>query len=259
MSPPFERILNIAEKNYISEPLIVGGIPRDMYLNIPANSDIDLTTNTSDCTRLGVSSAIDLNVSFKVFSDGHVSMYTPGVSIDFSGNFISKKAVSYYEGKNGVIPEDMKEVVSRDFTINTLHKSMLNNELMDKTGAALRDLDAKIIRSNTTPEISFEDDIRRVFRSINFAARLGFEVDASIVDFVRKNTSMISSEMGKALRDAFVTNIVSSSINANSDITIGLLVDMRIMHLIPLVGAYKDELISRRMIAKYLDDASGLK
>lgn len=259
MNATFRKILDTAERNYISEPLIVGGEPRDSYLGISSDSDIDLTTNTPDCTRLGVSSAMILDASFKVFSDGHVSIYTPGLSIDFSGNFISDKAVSYYEGKHGAVPEDMKEIVSRDFTINTLHRKLGESNLVDKTGSALKDLDSKIIRTNTTPEISFSDDIRRIFRAINFSARLGFSVDGSIVDFVKNNNQLVSFEMGRALRDAFVTNIISSSITADSDITIGLLVDMGIMHIVPLVGTYKDELIKRRMIARYLDDASNPK
>lgn len=259
MNSSFDTILKVARENYIEEPLIVGGIPRDIYLGLPKTNDIDLTTNTSDSTRLGISSSIEIGAPFKVFSDGHVSLYTTDGAVDFSGNFVSEKAVSYYESEYGKVSDDMREIVSRDFTINTLHRRFDETNLIDKTGFAIRDLDKKIVRTISSPDICFEDDVRRVFRAINFAARFNFEVDGAIINFCLNNYDFISQEMGKSLRDAFVTNIISSSINANSDITVGLVMEMGIMHLIPLVGEYKEALIKRRLVAKYLDEASASK
>jgi len=252
----YKEILSLASNHYISEPMAVGGVPRDMYLKIPSNTDIDITTNDADSPRLGVSLASSINAGFKMFEDGHVSVYTDSGALDFSGNFISDKAVEFAREHHGMRDEGLSEVYSRDFTINTMHKNLLEDKLLDITGLAVRDLDDKIVRTIVAPEICFEDDIRRIFRSINFAARFNFEIDGLIVDYTRSNLSIISREMGRSLRDAFVTSIVAESVASNSDKTLGYIVDMGLLPLIPLTGSFKDELISRKMIAKYLDDST---
>lgn len=251
----YKNILDISSSNYISEPMIVGGIPRDIYLNKIANTDIDLTTNDADSPRLGISTAMRLKLGFKMFSDGHVSVYAEGKALDFSGNFISEKAVEFARSEYGVEEKSLFEAYSRDFTINTMHKKLFEHELIDVTGLATKDLEGKVIRPVTTPEICFEDDLRRVFRAINFAARLGFSIDGSIVDYAKNNVNVFSREMGRTLRDAFVTSIVSESISEDAEKTLGYLMDMGILSLIPLTGVFKDELIKRKMIAKYLDDS----
>lgn len=250
----YKNILDISSKNYISEPLIVGGIPRDIYLKRADNTDIDLTTNDSDSPRLGITLALDSKLGFKMFEDGHVSVYTESRSLDFSGNFISKKAVEYSEYKHSISDENLQEVVSRDFTINTLHKRLFEDSLIDFTGLAIKDLDNRIIRTISSPDICFEDDVRRIFRAINFSARFGFSISGDIVDYVNENLDYVSKEMGRSLRDAFVTSIISESLTADSDRTLGYLSDMGVLPLIPLVGLFKEELIKRRMVARYLDD-----
>ena len=254
----YKNILDVSSSNYISEPMIVGGIPRDIYLNKITNTDVDLTTNDADSPRLGVSTAIQLRLRFKMFEDAHVSVYSDGKALDFSGNFISDKAVDFARSEYGVKDKGLFEAYSRDFTVNTMHKKLFGQELLDVTGLAVKDLDNKIIRTVTTPEICFEDDLRRVFRAVNFAARLGFSIDGSIIDYAKNNINIFSREMGRTLRDAFVTSIVGESINEDAEKTLGYLMDMGILSLIPLTGSFKEELISRKMIAKYLDDSTTL-
>jgi hypothetical protein len=254
----YKNILDISSRYYISEPMIVGGIPRDIYLDKMTKTDIDLTTNDADSPRLGISVSMELNLGFKMFEDGHVSVYAENKALDFSGNFISDKAVDFARTEYGVDEKTLSEVYSRDFTINTMHKKLFEHEPLDVTGLAIKDLDDKIIRCVTTPDICFEDDLRRVFRAINFASRLGFTIDGSIVDYAKSNVNIFSREMGRTLRDAFITSIVGESITEDAEKTLGYLMDMGILSLIPLTGSFKEELIKRKMIAKYLDDSTTL-
>jgi tRNA nucleotidyltransferase (CCA-adding enzyme) len=252
----YKSILSIASDNHISEPMIVGGIPRDIYLNKSTNTDVDLTTNDADSPRLGISLSAAIGLNFKMFEDGHVSVYIKDQSLDFSGNFISDKAVAFAKDEYKINDNNLFEVYSRDFTINTMHKKLFEKDLIDITGLAQKDLDRKIVRTVTTPDICFEDDLRRIFRAINFAARLDLSIDGSIVDYAKNNKNIISKEMGRTLRDAFVTSIISESVSKDPEKTLGYLVDMGILSLIPLTGVFKEELISRRMVAKYLDDST---
>lgn len=255
LSEVYKNILDIAQRSYIEKPMVVGGIPRDIYLNNLTKTDIDLTTNDADSPRLGVTLASEMNYNFKMFEDGHVSVYTDNGALDFSGNFISEKAVDYAGSEYKEGRKEMYEVYSRDFTMNTMHKDLLSNDLIDVTGLAVKDLDKKIIRVVTTPEICFEDDLRRLFRAINFSSRLGFSIDGKIVDFARSNVDLVAKEMGKTLRDAFVTSIIGESMANDPDRALGYLLDMGILSLIPLTGSFKEELIKRKMVARYLDDS----
>lgn len=253
LSRLYKKIIDTSEAIRCERPMLVGGIPRDIYLGRPLKKDIDLTTNSADCPRLGLTVARDLNLNFKMFEDGHVSLYTSVGSFDFSGNFISKKAVEYSEDNYNLKNKELYEVYSRDFTMNTLHRDLFEENLIDLTDLAIKDLDNKVIRTITTPEICFDDDLRRVFRAINFSARLGFSIDGAIIDYAKNNVDLISREMGKTLRDAFITSIIAESISNDSERTLGYLVDMNILSLIPLTGTFKDEIIKRRMVTTYLD------
>lgn len=248
----YSEILEISEKNIIKTPHVVGGIPRDLIISGRSadNKDIDITTNFSDVTRLAILFAESSNFRFRMFKDGHVSVFLNNYAVDFSSNFISDDAVEYSKSiiKND---ESLKEAYSRDFTINTLLINLETNALLDPTNRGFDDIESRIIKTIVVPEITFNDDPNRIFRSIELATRLGFEVDSDIIDFVRKNKNTIKNEF--EIKEAFIENIVSRSITSDPERTLELLVDMDLFDLVPLSGAFKTELISRKMIKKYLD------
>ena len=283
------KILKICKDNHIGEPLIVGGVPRALYLNSIGNNierayqpreriskrqqilqieagdlateqyrDVDITTNDADITRLAITMADDLNTSFKLFSDGHVSVYTKDMMFDFSSNFISDEVVEYISKELNINDEKMFEVYSREFTINTLHKRFFEDEILDFTNNGKEDIERKVIRTNVPAEIALGDDSRRIFRAINFAARYDFSIDSDIIDFAIKNREKFSGENKWALKEAFLTSIVAESIGDNADVTMHYLSEMKLLPMIPLVGVFKEEVIKRKLVNKYLDDAINL-
>jgi len=257
----YDKILKICKENYIKEPFVVGGVPRDLYLGLSEGSskDADLTTNDADSSRLGITLAYDIGNRFRMFGDGHVSVYSEAGALDFSGNFISDLASEYAKKEFRIDDKGLLEVYSRDFTINTLHKRLMDDEIIDLIGSAKKDLDKKLVRTIVPPEITFGDDLRRLFRAISFAARLNFSIDGSIIDFARNNKDILSKEKGGVLRDAFITSIIGEAVGKNADIALGYLVDMELLPSVPLSGVFKDELIKRKMVNKYLDDSIELR
>ena len=283
------KILKICEENYIIEPLIVGGLPRALYLNSIGNSaerafekreriserqqvlqlergveatveyrDVDITTNNADVTRLAITVAGETGDSFKLFSDGHVSVYMKDIMFDFSSNFISDEVVEYVSKELGVSDERMFEVYSREFTINTLHKRFFDDEILDFTNNGKEDIERKLIRTNVPAEISLSDDIRRIYRAINFAARYNFTIDDEIIDFARNNRNKFTGENKWALKEAFLTSIVAESIGDDADVTMHYLSEMELLPTVPLIGVFKEEIIKRKLVNKYLDDAINL-
>lgn len=261
LSEAYSIITDACDANYIAKPYLVGGVPRDLYLqsgDFANPSDYDITTNDADIMRLAITVAEKLGRRFRLFSDGHISIYAEDLTFDFSSNFISPKAVEYINKELGISNEDMFEVYSRDFTINTLHKSFIDDNILDFTGLAKEDLGKELIRTVLPPEITLKDDPRRVYRSINFAARLGFSVDKAIMDYVSKNGRELLGGGEADIKDAFVTSIIAKSISYNPDITMHYLNEMNLLSSVPLVGAFKDEVIKRRLVTKYLDESAGV-
>ena len=68
-----------------------------------------------------------------------------------------------------------EDVMRRDFTINSLYKSVKNGEIFDFTGG-LEDLKNKKIR--ILHDKSFIDDPTRIIRALKFSHRFGFEFEA---------------------------------------------------------------------------------
>jgi len=249
MKDILEKISEISEANKISKPFVVGGIPRSIYLGLDYdNSDIDITTNSSDITRLSLLTCDYFKEYFKVFDDGHISLYLEGYTLDFSSNFVSSDALEYV----GDLEDDsLKEVYSRDFTMNTLHMDLKTYEIIDPTGAAKQDIDNKIIKTVVPPEIAMADDPNRLWRAINFASRLNFEISEDIVDFVLSNKEFFSDH--PEIKTAYVEKIIGETVKINPTLTIENLLKMDILSLVPLSGEFKREIISRRMVKEYLD------
>jgi hypothetical protein len=266
----YSNILKICKENYIVEPYIVGGVPRNLYLNLQeerdsfyANSedefrDIDITTNDSETTRLGITCADYMQERFKFFKDGHLTIYIKDAVLDFSSNFISVDVVDYITKELNIKDRKLFEVYSRDFTINTLHKKFFDDKILDFINKGKEDLDNKILRTPVPARITLNDDFRRVFRSINFAARFGLSIDGDIIDYTRENRDKFTGENKWVLKEAFITSIIGESINKNADITMHYLSEMNLLPTVPLVGNFKEELIKRKLINKYLDDVINL-
>ncbi len=254
----YRSILEISGENYIDEPLIVGGVPRSMQMGYDNFKDIDITTNTPDITRLAITFASKNNLPFKMFEDTHITVFVDKNNFDFSSHFISSRVVDHLRTESPNIDEKLLEVYSRDFTVNTLHKKFLEDTVIDPTNKGIEDINNRVIQTPVPPEITLEDDFRRVFRAINFASRFGFEIHEDIINYVLSNKQKITLENKWVLKDAFLTSIIAEAISASADMTFMNLEKMKLLSTIPLVGIFKEEVIKRKLVNKYLDEAISL-
>lgn len=249
MREVLNQILRISKENKIPIPYLVGGIPRDIYISGKAeDSDLDITTNSSDITRLALLSCDYFKKYFKVFDDGHITIYLEDYRVDFSSNFISKEAIEYQQDLDDKF---LEEVYSRDFTINTLHLDLENYEFIDPLGVAKDDIERGIIKTVSLPEITLTDDPNRLWRAIEFSARLNFELDDSLVNFVKENKRYFSENPD--IKASYIENLIGKRIKTNPENILKNLIKMNILDLVPLTGEFKKELIKRRMIKEYLD------
>jgi|10_taG_2_1085330.scaffolds.fasta_scaffold04936_5 tRNA nucleotidyltransferase/poly(A) polymerase len=268
----YNIILKISKENYISEPFVVGGTPRDIYRGEEdSNPDIDITTNDADILRLAILAADSLKLRFHLFNDGHVSVYVAepeeSYALDFSSNFVSKDAIAYIDRELRHVANSPKlyEVYSRDFTMNTLHKRLLSDEIIDPTNMGMKDIDNKIIRTVVPPNITFYDDKRRLWRAIRFAAKFNFKIDDKIIDYVKSVRDEFTGEgkwgkagPGRKVSDQFVSTSVGEALKYNPELTMHYINEMDLLPAVPLSGRFKEEIINRKLVNKYLDDVINL-
>jgi tRNA nucleotidyltransferase/poly(A) polymerase len=248
-----KKIARFCRNNYIRQPMIVGGAVRNIVLNQQNQvHDIDLTTNNSDVTRLAIGFATENDIFFKVFKDMHVTCYIDlAPDLDFSSNFISAKAVDFFKNTKYSDPK-YYEVISRDFTINTLHKSMFNNDIIDPLDCGVDDCNNKVLKCISSPEITFYDDPRRVYRVITMSSKFDLSIDGGIMDYVKKNVELYSSR-NPLISDSFILHEIEKAMDANEDRFLQLSFDTGLIKHIPLIGKFKDFIIKNNLTSKYLD------
>lgn len=193
------EIKRLAKDNGLSEPYIVGGLPRDKILNRSHKvNDIDLTSGDESIHKLAELTANQFQVNPMRFSDGHYQLFIGKVKYDFSSNYNSPDAV-YFLNKAGIKdPSKMQiELFSRDFTCNTMIIPLHLRKISDPTGLALLDIKRKLIRTPLPPRITLRDDTKRVVRSIYLAAKLGFEIESDIINWAKMHHDKIASEVSQ--------------------------------------------------------------
>jgi poly(A) polymerase len=88
----------------------------------------------------------------------------------------------------------------RDFTVNALALRLPELVLVDPSGG-VEDLIAGILRTPSTPAISFGDDPLRMLRAIRFVAQLGFDLDKETMDAVVDMGGSLSIISAERIRD----------------------------------------------------------
>lgn len=193
------QIKEIANKNGTSKPYLCGGVARDKYMgNLVKISDVDITTGDKTVNLLAQETASAFNKQFnvkqKTHEDGHLSIYFNNLKLDFSSNFNSP-------GLSDKLSDLQKEIYSRDFTCNALLLDFDLKSIIDPTGKGKQDIDNKIIRTCLKPEITLTSNKNRVVRAIYLACKLGFEIDQSIIDYVKSNPESIKLSSMKTLKE----------------------------------------------------------
>lgn len=228
-------ISNIAKEKGLSEPFIVGGLPRDKMLSrIEEVQDIDLTTGDDSIVPLAkaiheVLEAKYPDVSMKTFPDGHSQITLNGMKLDFSSNFTSDDAKRIIAKNNIKASPMITELLSRDFTVNSLLMDLGLSKVKDPTGMGVKDVKDKIIRTPLNPAYTLSNDPKRIIRVIYLATKLGFEVEDEIISFVAKNPHLV-----QGLKPRYISDKIGESLDKDPDKTVDLLTRMNLWKHIPI-------------------------
>lgn len=247
-----ELLLKTAAESGIDKPYLVGGKVRDFIMKPGEPSDdVDLTTLSPECARLGILLAAKTAQTFRMFEDRHVRVFHSGSNLDFSSGILSWSHPGVIDWMNENAPNKLEfaESFSRDFTINTMHQDIETGEVHDPTGLGLKDAESRIIRTPLPPEIGIKNDPRRIFRAIRLAAQFGMSIDGEISSYVRDNSEVI---LDPKLTTQYMTTEINKAFEFNAENSIENIFDMGLFKIIPLAGSYSKYLVKNKLLQKYL-------
>lgn len=171
---------------------LAGGCVRDEILGRKTR-DIDLTVELPDggiklAKHLHKLKLVSQPVVYKQFGTALVSYN--GWKIEL---VMTRKESYRYRSRKpdvqfGTLQED---VMRRDFTINSLLMNVTDGKLADLSGRGLADLENKLVRATSHPEIIFKEDPLRMLRAIRFATELNFEIEAKTRQYIKKHSCEI--------------------------------------------------------------------
>jgi len=195
---------------------LVGGSVRDILLN-RLGSDLDLTTDAhpedskkilkkwgDDIWEVGIRfGTIGARKNDKIFE---VTTYRSEVYVEES----RKPIVAF--GKS--IEVDLSR---RDFTVNAMAIELTGEIHFIDPHGGVRDLLLKVLKTPSTPEISFGDDPLRMLRAARFSAQTGFTIAPELIAAMSQMSDRLSIISAERIRDEFVKLLMSP--NPRSGIT----------------------------------------
>lgn len=230
-------IQEIAAKEGLSPPMIVGGMARDKVLNrITKLPDIDITTGDDDSNYLGRAVAQHYNLegdSYKVFDDSHAQAIIAPFKIDFSSNFKAPGIRGMLKKAGMKNPTPMQEeLYSRDFTCNAMLLTMDLKTVKDPTGLGMPDIKKKILRTCLPAKIALGESPKRIARVVYLAAKLGFSIDEEIRQWIINNPDRI-----KEGGDKYNIQKLQQAMKYDESRTVRLLDTMKLWQHVPYMDS----------------------
>ncbi len=203
MHPALERIREITlGTSFETDLFLVGGAVRDELLGRPHSSDFDLVTrgSSADLARLIYGSGASPFAPAIFARFGTAMVTVEGFQIEL----VTARKESYSEDsrKPQVTAATYEEdAARRDFTVNTLCRSVHSRELFDPLNLGLNDLKSKILRTPLDPAATFFDDPLRMLRAVRFRWKLGFEPAEGLFDAIRASAFRLEIVSAERIRD----------------------------------------------------------
>jgi poly(A) polymerase len=189
--PVFKLIAETAGEMNV-EAFVTGGFVRDLLMEKPSK-DIDVVV-------LGKGIELALAISKKLGTSKVNIFKNFGTAMlrcnDWEIEFVGARRESYRSNSRKPVVEDgtlEDDRLRRDFTINAMSISLNKDDygrLIDPFDG-IKDLKAGIIRTPQDPDTTYSDDPLRMMRAIRFATTLGFSIENSSFEAIRKNAYRI--------------------------------------------------------------------
>jgi poly(A) polymerase len=186
---------------------------RDILLNRePADYDVATSATPNEVANIfyesygvGAQFGVILVPLPKAIGDGVVEVSTFRADIGYSDGR-HPDSVRFC-----LVPRE--DVQRRDFTINGMMLDPASNEVLDFVGGQ-QDLKDGIIRCIGDPTHRFGEDKLRLLRAVRFAARFGYEIEASTFNAIRRLAAQIHQVSRERVRDELTKMLIEGHARA---------------------------------------------
>lgn len=167
------------------EAYFVGGCVRDFLLGCEF-SDIDITTNALPKeVKTIFRKSIDTGIQH-----GTVTILVDGESYEVTTFRTEDDYIDHRTPEKVEFVSNLRDDLDRrDFTINAMALDSKGNLYDYHNGK--KDLSNKIIKTVNNPNERFFEDALRMLRAFRFSSKLGFEIEDSTLDAIKKNAELI--------------------------------------------------------------------
>jgi poly(A) polymerase len=132
------------------------------------------------------------------------------------------------------------DLVRRDFSVNAMAVSLPEHRFVDPYGG-LTDLARGVIRTPSTPEVSFSDDPLRMMRAARFVAQLGFEPEPAVVAAMTAMAERISIISAERVRDELTKLLLADRPRPGLDLLVRTGLADRVLPELPALRLERDE------------------
>ncbi len=191
-------------KTYIN-----GGAVRDAILGT-AIHDLDFSTDATPEEMKEKLTGFDVTVTKTGGGDIAQSHYpnkdwTDMVPIKGVNEKLKGKPFVPADATYGTYSKDLlDDTYSRDLTINSIYYDFQNNTIIDYHGG-LHDLRDKVIRTVYDANTMFAINASALLRTVRFAARYGFEIDAATATAIKDNMHYCKETINGGLNNYYIT------------------------------------------------------
>ena len=189
---------------------LVGGPVRDSLLGRLGN-DLDFTTNarpedTKKILKKWAADVWDVGIKFGTIGakKDNVTYEITTYRADSYESDSRKPEVNFGDSIEG-------DLLRRDFTVNAMAIELTTStpEFIDPHNG-VTDLLKRVLRTPSSPELSFSDDPLRMLRAARFAAQLGFTIDEAVLVAMKSMADRLSIISAERIRDEFIKTVMSS-------------------------------------------------
>ncbi|MCP3965881.1 MAG: CCA tRNA nucleotidyltransferase [Lentisphaerae bacterium] len=185
------------------EAWFVGGAVRDVLLGkTPKDVDVATSARPEELRHL-FEHIREVGASFGVMLIKQDELWFEVATFREERNYLDgrRPAEVKYTGDPRI------DVIRRDFTVNGLLCDPFNGEVIDYTDG-VNDLRKGILRTIGEPEVRFNEDYLRILRAVRFAARLGFEIEASTAKAMRRMAPKVAELAIERVREELTLMLV---------------------------------------------------
>lgn len=203
MHPVLMRIQQAIEgTSFDCDVFLVGGAVRDDLLGLAGSNDFDLVTRQSapDLAKFLFEKEVSsiYPVIFERF--GTAMIEVEGVKIEL----VTARKESYAKNSRKPVVQAgtyKDDALRRDFTVNSLMRSLSDWSLFDPLETGESDLESKVLRTPLDPVKTFEDDPLRMLRAVRFRWKFGLEPVKGLYDAIYMRRSRLKIISFERIRD----------------------------------------------------------